>query len=281
MRRTDAHRPSAINPDDYDFVACDYYGGGYEGMSFIYERKAFHDHMDRTGGKFARHHNSGTCHICGARALYVAKYHHVPSNTYIVTGMDCADKMAFGGTGVFKAFRAKVSHERKLYKGKTLAREILALLGMSEAYRIYVENVEGKQEDIISSIVAKLVQYGNISEKQATLIAKLLSDIADRPRRDAQAAAERAAAVAKSDYVGTIGQRIEFDLTVTFCASFETQYGIMYVHNMTDAAGNVVVYKGARIAQRGDKVKMVATVKAHNLYRDIKQTVVSRPKMAA
>jgi hypothetical protein len=283
MARTDAHRPSAINPEDYDFVACDYYDP-WAAQMFMHERKFFRDHMERTVGKFATKHNSGTCHVCGAAAMYVAKYHHRPSNSYIVTGMDCAEKMDFGGTGSFKAFKAKVSHERKIMKGKAVAHEVLALLGMSDAYRVYEAGSyqEGKwlrEESIICEMVMNLVKYGKWSEKQAEFCRKLLGDIASRPQREAERAAQKEAEAAASNYVGNVGDRLSFDLVVQFVSSFETQFGIMHVHVMKDDAGNVIVYKGNRIAAKDEKVSLKATVKDHKEYKGVKQTVICRPKI--
>ena len=285
MARTDAHRPSAINPEDYDFVACDYYGP-WASLMFVHERKAFRDHMERTGGKHVEKYNSGSCHICGAAAMYVAKYHHRPSNTYIVTGMDCAEKMDFGGTGAFRKFRTQVSHERKIYKGKALAKEVLALLGLSDAWKYYEngafqEGKWGREESIIQSIVAKQVRYNGMTEKQADLVRKLLGDIADRPRKEAERAAQRVAEVAASDWIGQVGERLVLDLTVSYTTNFETQFGIMHVHSMRDDKGNVVVYKGGRIADKGQRIRIKATVKEHGTYKDLRQTIVSRPKVEA
>lgn len=278
MTRTDAHRPSAINPDEYSYIASDYYGP-WAGESFKSDRERFRAHMERTGGKFATRHNSGTCHICGAAALYVAKFHHEPSNTYIVTGDDCAGKLEIGDKRTFKRFRAAVTHERKLVKGKAVAREVLALLGLSNAWRVYEAHNEHspKAETIVADIVGRLVKWGNVSEPQAKLIGKLLADIANRSARET----ERAAKAAKLEYVGTIGERRDFALTVEYTASFEGAFGVVHVHGMRDAAGNLIVYKGNKLAEKGASLRIKATVKAHTEYKGVKQTVVSRPKELA
>lgn len=53
----------------------------------------------------------------------------------------------------------------------------------------------------------------------------------------------------------------------------------MNVHIMNDEAGNVIVYKGNRIAEKGQRVTMKATVKSHGEREGVKQTIVSRPKV--
>lgn len=281
MARTDAHRPSAINPDDYDFVACDYYGQ-YGREMFLQDRINFRNHMERTGGLFASKHNAGTCHICGAGALYVARYHHRPSNTYITTGMDCAVKMDIGDADLFKSFKKSIHKQREAEKGKARAKETLALLGLSRTWNFYDYGYDDnwkREEPIIQSIVFKLVRYGNISEKQVALLFKLLADIDNRAALAAERASAQAAQAAQSNWIGSKGERADFQLTVRFITSFDTQFGTLWITVMEDAAGNVVVYKGNKIAERGESLKLKATIKDHGTRNEIKQTIISRPKL--
>src|SRR6185295_19087113 len=132
MARTDAHRPNAIIPDDYVFVACDYIGGSaLELMTFQQDRLMFRAHMERTGGKWAEHFNSGSCHICGARAAYLARFHHEKTNTYITTGMDCAAKLDMGDPIYFKSFRKRIAAGLKTIRGKLKTQRTLTEAGLS------------------------------------------------------------------------------------------------------------------------------------------------------
>lgn len=285
MARTDTHRPSAINPEEYTFVACDYFGPSFGGSELIGDRKFYHDHMARTGGKVAQHHNTGTCHICGASAMYVARYHHRPTNTYITTGMDCADKMDIGEAVAFKSFRKRIRAGLKVRAGKNKAKRILEENGLGNIWNIYEYGYDDHwktEEPIIQSIVAKLVQYGNISEKQVAFIKSLVDRIANRATIEAARAAKRAEEAAISKHIGTVGERTDFTLTARFVTSFETQFGTMHVHVMNDAAGNVVVYKGSNeIAKRGETVSLKATIKKHDSREGVAQTLIARPKVAA
>lgn len=204
MKRTDTHRPSIIVPEDYFFIACDYLGGGLEAIGFLGEREAFRAHMRMTDGKFAAHHNSGTCHICGARALYIARFHHTTTNTYIQTGMDCAEKMGIGDPILFRNFRKRVKEGLKTRRGKLRAREFLAKEFGTQADHVWsiYENPERKDTDVmpreeatIWDVVGKLVKYGSISGPQCNLIAKLLARIDERPAIEAARAAEMATAL--------------------------------------------------------------------------------------
>ncbi len=281
MTRTDLHRPSAIIPEDYRFVACDYYGGGLDVLGFAGERAAFRADMERTGGRFSGHEHGGTCHICGANALYVAKYHHKPTNSYIVTGMDCAEKMDIADAVAFRSFKKRVAAGRKLYAGRAKAEATLAAAGLQAAWAIFTATDtvgHQKAESIVGDIVGKLVRYGSISDAQAGLVSRLLGDIAARPARQAAFQAARAVEAANSRHIGTVGSRQDFTLTATFRTSFDTQYGTLFVHGFKDPEGNVVIYKGGKaIAERGETIRVKATVKDHGVREGVQQTIIARP----
>ena len=90
----------------------------------------------------------------------------------------------------------------------------------------------------------------------------------------------RLKANAASAYVGTIGDRIEISVTVKFCMGFDGFYGTTYINTMTDADGNIYVYKGKRLASKGDQISLKATIKDHAEYKGAKQTVINRPKLS-
>lgn len=85
--------------------------------------------------------------------------------------------------------------------------------------------------------------------------------------------------------MGAIGERREFDLTVRHIHSFESSFNgyaqTINISIMEDGEGNVVVYKGKFLAEKGEAFKMVATVKEHGDRDGVAQTIVQRPKLAA
>ncbi len=93
--RKDIHRPSVINPADYEFVCFEYLKveslGDAEFLTAERERKA--RHMQRTGGTYSRHEHGGNCYICGAACIYTALFYHSATNVYLHTGLECAEKM--------------------------------------------------------------------------------------------------------------------------------------------------------------------------------------------
>ena len=91
-------------------------------------------------------------------------------------------------------------------------------------------------------------------------------------------AAERKAAAAVSNHVGTIGKRETFKgLTCTKVLHLDTQYGALNINLFRDAAGNVLVWRtGSFDGRIGWTYDLKATVKAHGDYSGVKQTDLSR-----
>lgn len=114
-------------------------------------------------------------------------------------------------------------------------------------------------------------EWGGLSEKQEAACLKIM-------REENQRKAEIRQRDAGSEHVGTEGKREIFTLTVTGIAPLESFYGDQFLHFMKDAAGNVVVYKGAnKIAEKGETITVKATVKSHGERDGVKQTNISRP----
>jgi len=97
--------------------------------------------------------------------------------------------------------------------------------------------------------------------------------------RDGLRNIERIRIAKVSDFIGSVGDRIERDVTLTFTHSFDGFYGTTWINSMVDADGNVIVYKGGNcIGQKGDTFTIKGTVKEHAVYKETKQTVINRPK---
>ncbi|MFZ0708717.1 MAG: hypothetical protein WAM53_01625, partial [Terrimicrobiaceae bacterium] len=166
--RTDIHRPSAIIPADYEFVACELVPGPFGApMALLPERERIRKHMEATGGTYSRHEHGGNCHICGSvNLIYSLLYYHAKSNSYIRMGDDCAQKLEFGGTRELNIFRKAVREEMEIAKGKGKAQRILTESGLDRAWAIFESTTAGYEEGIIRDIVGKLVKYGSISVNQ-------------------------------------------------------------------------------------------------------------------
>lgn len=88
-----------------------------------------------------------------------------------------------------------------------------------------------------------------------------------------------------SEYVGKVGDKIEISGTVERSFPFENTFspygGMCEILVIRGADGNVYKWKASSLTgfDVGDVVKGKATIKAHELYRDTKQTVVTRAKL--
>lgn len=87
---------------------------------------------------------------------------------------------------------------------------------------------------------------------------------------------------ARSEYVGTVGQRITLRAeTVTLLSSWDGFYGTTWLYKFVDESGNVFIWYASYPckAESGDIIK--ATVKDHSEWHGVKQTVVTRCRVAA
>ena len=135
---------------------------------------------------------------------------------------------------------------------------------------------------------------------QAEAIAKAQAEKEAREEAERLAKeAEEKARKAISQYVGTVGDKYNAEVTYTGSAHFEVNsfrgYGTdtMYVHFFTDDAQNKIVWKTSNPLgtwldngdwfnhQEGDRVMLKGTIKAHDEYKDEKQTVLTRCKVSS
>jgi hypothetical protein len=105
----------------------------------------------------------------------------------------------------------------------------------------------------------------------------------DREAKGRQEEAERraedeAARKAVSQWIGTIGERIERHVVLVDRRSFESTYGRRSICRLRDDAGNVLVWftngvLGMRVGETGT---IKGTVKEHSAYQGERQTVLQR-----
>lgn len=266
-KRNDIHAPSVINTEDYDFVAYGQIKIEDIGDCFFMqqERAAFVAHMARTGAKFSGHEHGGNCHVCGAHCVYEAIFFHVPTNTYIKTGLDCAEKMWSLDSS---AFRRNVKNARENQAGKKKALAILQDAGHGKAFEIYAEcmadAVELKNEEsTVAEMVGNLVRYGNISDKALNYIGILLERIEKRPEIEAQRAAEHAAA----KEIPATDKRMSITGEVLSVKDVETDFGIVTKILVRHEDGWKVYGNAPSSAynlERGHKVTFMGRVQVSN-----------------
>jgi hypothetical protein len=280
MTRTDIHRPSAIVPDEYEFVAFDYIGPSYDGPDVLGQRMLFRAHRERTGGRFSGHEHGGTCHVCGATAFYVARFYHAKTNAYITTGEDCAANLEMGDPGRFRSWRVRVAENvsaaKTLRAGKAKAEATLTEAGLAAAWALYTatDTTGWKYEEVTASdIVGKLVRYGSVSDRALEYLRGLMGKIANRPALDAARKAETDAAAP----VPVTADRITVEGVILALKGVDTDFG--HVTKMlvrTDAGWKVWGKVPARLEPvKGDRVRFKARVEPS--HDDPKFGFFSRP----
>ena len=84
-----------------------------------------------------------------------------------------------------------------------------------------------------------------------------------------------------SQYVGEISSKVEFrPASVEFVTSSESVYGYSYLYRIKDESGNVFIWWSTRYFDNdlNSIVSVKGTVKDHEEYKGLKQTVLTRCK---
>ena len=84
-----------------------------------------------------------------------------------------------------------------------------------------------------------------------------------------------------SEYVGEIGKRVEFNLSYLGEYSFSSYYGLTTIYRFQEGAGNNVVWMSVvrEDFEVGKEYHVKASVKKHDVYREEKQTTLTRVKI--
>lgn len=204
----------------------------------------------KTDKNGTKYYEEDVCPKCGGTG-YLPFYHHV----------DCGRCFKCDGTGLFTHIIKEYTPEHAKH---------LAELAEKRAAR--KEAAKKAKEE------ARLQKWRDEHPEE-------VKAYNERKARRKQLAAERE----MSNYVGKVGSREQFEISVDGVTSFETEdrfsyYGgtiQMWVYIMRDALKNVLVwitsnnpeYTGLKV---GTKVKVKATVKDHDDSRGYRQTILSR-----
>lgn len=232
--RTDIHSPKNIKPENYNFVACKYLGTGLADWSYLHQQNnIIEQHKKRTEGRMASHEHGGTCHICGAYALYIAVFHHPPTNEYIETGFDCAEKLEISAQGM-NLFQKRVRAELQIMKGKEAALHKLDVYGLPHLKHHVTASFEKIMQEIgdvpafvkapiatINDIIQKLVRYGSLSEKQIQFIRQLEAQFKNAKAR---LAVQKKEAVLAEDCPNT-NARVTIDGEILTLKWIDSMYG--------------------------------------------------------
>ena len=85
-----------------------------------------------------------------------------------------------------------------------------------------------------------------------------------------------------SDYIGEIKDKISCTVEkFRTLSAWDTQWGTTYLYEFTTEDGNILIWKTGKWIDENTEIKSISgTVKAHNEFRGIKQTELTRCKVA-
>lgn len=198
MTRTDIHCPSRIQPQDYEFVTVVDIRPDDDpiaaAMLQAEVRENFRRFLKATGATVSNHEHGGTCHICGANAVYMVAWHHIPTNEVILVGYDCTEKLWDGYgkdfaeiNGQLVALRKSAARCRSNLAGKAKCQALLADEGLTRAWDLSVAaaaDTEVWQDSNllrvdalrkICDIVRTIIRKGYLSDAQANFLRKLIT----------------------------------------------------------------------------------------------------------
>ena len=134
----------------------------------------------------------------------------------------------------------------------------------------FVFHYDADGEGFFSAVKKGVDQYGKPTDNMRNAMVKMID------KRAAQKA-EWATRDGKCEFVGTVGERQAFALTVKHVVEMESMYGWTWLHICRDADENVIIYKGSQDWGKGAQVTFMAKVKEHGVRDGVKQTIIQRP----
>ena len=103
----------------------------------------------------------------------------------------------------------------------------------------------------------------------------------ERKARNEERESARAQMATESNFVGNVGDRIEFvAVRAEFVTSWETMYGYTFLYRFADEKGTVYVWFASGAFDERPGMKVRGTVKKHDERDGIKQTVLTRCKVS-
>lgn len=167
---------------------------------------------------------------------------------------------------------------REMYETQEKRREIKVILDedreMASKVMEYAANLDGDLSDYLYNLkVACSSPY--CEQRTLGIIASAISAYQrSKPVTECQKT---------SNYVGKVSDKVEFDCEVINASSFETSFGMSHMYVFRDEHGNMLIWYAStkQKIERAQKVHVIGSVKKHSEYQGVKQTVLTRCKVAA
>ena len=180
--RTDIHRPSVIDPKDYDLIGYDYLGSSIEMIEATKDdRKEIKEFCITRGVSYEDCLDKLTsqCQCCGAHALYYGVFYHRPSNVIVWLGHICAYKMGLVKKGDFVQYRKGLNTRIVHIQNVEKARKFCVEQGINIERFAQVDGGSWEQKTL-KTMWFNLIQYHTLTEKQVAFCKKLIDKV-DNP----------------------------------------------------------------------------------------------------
>ena len=219
VTRTDAHSPTNLVTESYDYVGSYdrnppviVVGPNANGQYFVQPDpdEPRRRRMEALLAASADHRQDGSCDHCGARGLrYIAVLKYRPTGSHIGVGVTCLENRFELATADFQQLRKQAELERKGQRIKKAIAEFCTanpdLAWMRSMPESWVKvgmtedgaHIDGRRVNyFVLDVSHKLRRYGTISERQADAVRASLAKDAEFAAQRAARDAERAAAEA-------------------------------------------------------------------------------------
>ncbi len=186
--RTDTHRVSQIQPEDYSLVFCYALASTMDGwpVPSVNINCALHGAKAHAANgrcciiglrlantKMAAHGSVGSCTVCGTAHLYGDVWFHEPTGEHIFVGHQCADK--------YELIADRRDFERELGTVRVRSAREHELAIREEDRSAYIDSVEGLRvaldtnHNIVRDIKERFFsgRYTSLTEKQEALVLSL------------------------------------------------------------------------------------------------------------
>ncbi len=232
-------------------------------------------HLGKRGDSgFIEYH--GPCSRCGGQG---------GSQAWAYTGWTCY-RCGGGNSMAFETYTPRVYTAERLavlvaaadkkeakrvalQKAKDTARHLEFIQWARDHKKVIGGIIEAKGNPFLDSLRLQLAANTILSDKQVSAAVKTL-----------ERAEKRAVEGAASEFVGEVKQRIEFEAEVIGVYGTEGFYGHTDIVKFRDMDGNLFTWfaSGYQDLEHGDRMSIKGTIKGHDTYRDVKQTVLTRCK---
>lgn len=147
------------------------------------------------------------------------------------------------------------------------------------AVKIVLESVKELPDDTYYNNLKAIVSNEYIPLNKLGLLVSIPKAI-DRYKEEKKMQEEKEKLAKSSNYLGEVGEKISVNfVSGREIACCETQFGLLHIYEFKDANGNTVVWKSSSSKDIPESGVVTGTVKTHEEYDGIKQTVILRAKI--